>query len=102
MSSKEGLDPSSFYFHVNLSKELDKQAPDWCSGALFFLATLFHVPFLLHFFLDFHPLGRVKQSTFHRASAALWLVHAVDTEKEEGRDVCRSRVFPPPLNSTSL
>lgn len=90
--SKEGLDLSSFYFHVNLSKDLEKYASDCGSGALFFLTTLFHIHFLLHF-LYLHLLGHVKQSTFHRASASLQLLRAVDTGRRRRAAVFAGAVF---------
>lgn len=57
-----------------------------------FSRCMFHLHFLLHF-LDFHPLGHIKQSTFHRPSAGLQLLHAVDKGRRRRAMVFTGAVF---------
>lgn len=78
----------------HIPKESEKQSPNLCSRSLFFLTSLPHLHFLLHF-LGFHPLGPCKTKLLPQglccASAAVCSGHR---EEEEGHGVCRRCVFP--------
>lgn len=110
--SSQGLDHSSSYFNVNPPKQPEKQAPDWCLGALFFFHGFVPPPCLITYFRFPSPgpckTKHLPQGLCCTLAGACSGLGEEEEEKEEevkeeeGRGACRSCVFPVPLHSSSV